>query len=389
MAFYHTLGKMPAKPHTTFYKDDGKSLYREELFSTRGFSGIFSNKYHIQMPTKRLAVKELPSPTGVEWNDAPLDYYHFFTDDLTKTGSFITARQEFLFNDHCRIATARVTEDTEDFYRNGAADEYVFIHRGSGTFHSEYGSMPFVAGDQLIIPAGTTYQLNFDDFDQAKLLICESVAPFRIPAHFHNEFGQLLEGAPYCERDIKIPQELETIDQTGEFRLLIKKGVRLFEITLPYHPFDVVGWDGFLYPFALNIKDYCPKVGRIHLPPPTHLAFDTEHFVLCDFVARPFDFDPNAIPAPYFHSNIHSDEVLYYVEGDFMSRKGVKEGSITLHPGGLPHGPQPGKTEESIGKKETKEYAVMIDTFAPLKLSTAVKDVLDANYPRSWLENDR
>ncbi|MCI0530768.1 MAG: homogentisate 1,2-dioxygenase [candidate division Zixibacteria bacterium] len=386
MPFYHRLGKIPPQRHTVFYKDDGRSLYREELFSTRGFSGIYSNKYHIHMPTQVLKIKELQFENSPLWTDAPLQHYHFFTEKSKSKGNFVTARRVYLTNRYCSISTAHVTEDDGDmFYRNAGAHEYIFIHHGRGKFTSEYGHFPFQPGDQLIVPRGTTFQLLFDDFKNNKLLVVESTTPFDIPKHYRNEYGQILESAPYCERDLKIPEGLESRDKSGEFKLWLKNGERIFEHLLPHHPYDVIGWDGFHYPFALNIKDYCPKVGKLHLPPPTHLCFDTAHFVLCNFVPRPFDFHPKAVPVPYFHSNIDSDEIIYYAEGNFMSRTGVQEGSVTLHPGGIPHGPQPGKIEASLGAKETNEYAVMVDTFEPLQLTTYVKDSLDENYPHSWL----
>jgi homogentisate 1,2-dioxygenase len=386
MPFYHRLGELPRVKHTTFYKPDGKSLYREELFSSKGFSGVYSTKYHINMPTSLLRSKELKLHKDVNWPDAPVLYTHFFTDKKQSDGDFITSRNVFLENAHCVISTAHPNKDTDDFYRNAFASEYILIHHGKGTFQSEYGNMPFVEGDQIVVPRSVTYRLKFDKPDGNKLFIVESSAAFEIPKHFRNPYGQLEEHAPYCERDFKAPEELDPRSDKGEYRLVIKAGRRYFEQILPHHPFDVVGWDGYLYPFAFNIKDYHAKVGRIHLPPPTHLLFDTPHFVLCNFVPRPFDFHPNAIPAPYWHSNIDSDEILYYVEGDFMSRKGVEEGSITLHPGGMPHGPQPGKTEASVGAKETNEYAVMVDTFEPLRPTLNVKETLDEKYPQSWLE---
>jgi homogentisate 1,2-dioxygenase len=386
MPFYHKLGKMPRQRHTTFYKEDGKSLYREELFSTMGFSGVYSNKYHIHMPTQVLKVREVSINPSKIWQDAPLQHHHFFTDKKKSSGSFVTARVEFLKNRHCVMATANVTEnDPQTFFRNTGMHEYIFIHHGQGDIVSEYGNFRFEEGDQLVVPRGTTYQMFFNDFKKNKLLIVESSTPFDIPKHYRNEYGQLLEHAPYCERDIKIPQTLEPKDENGEFRLLFKSGDRYFEHIVPHHPFDIVGWDGFHYPFALNIKDYCPKVGKVHLPPPTHLCFNTQHFVLCNFVPRPFDFHPQAVPVPYFHANIDSDEIIYYVEGDFMSRTGVTEGSITVHPGGIPHGPQPGRIEASLGAKETKEYAVMVDTYEPLQLTVNVKETIDEGYPHSWL----
>lgn len=386
MPFYHRLGELPRVKHTTFYKPDGQSLYREELFSSKGFSGVYSTKYHINMPTSLLRSQEIKLHKPVEWPDAPVLFTHFFTEMKQSEGNYITSRNVFLENAHCVISTAHPNQGTETFYRNALASEYLFVHHGTGTFSSEFGEMPFVPGDQIIVPRSVTYHLQFDRADGNKLLIVESSAPFEIPRHFHNSYGQMEEHAPYCERDFKGPQTLNPSGARGEFQVIIKAGHRYFEHIVPHHPFDVVGWDGYLFPYAFNIKDYHPKVGRIHLPPPTHLFLDTPHFVLCNFVPRPFDFHPQAIPAPYWHSNIDSDEILYYVEGDFMSRKGVKEGSITLHPGGMPHGPQPGRTEASVGAAETNEYAVMVDTFEPLRPTLNAKETLDPSYPQSWLE---
>jgi homogentisate 1,2-dioxygenase len=386
MAFYVKSGKVPPKRHTTFYKDDGKSLYREELFGTKGFSGIYSNKYHLYMPPQVEALKELNFEKSNDWPDAPLQYYHFMTDKKHSEGNFFNARNEFLKNEHCVISTAKVTEDTEIFYRNSFAHEIVFVHYGKGEMKSEYGSLPFEEGDYIVIPKGTTYQLKFDSYTNNKLFIIESDTPYDIPRHFRNEYGQLTEEAPYYERDFHPPQYVEPVDQLGEFTLILKVANRYFQYTLPHHPFDVVGWDGFLYPYTFNIKEYAPKVGKIHLPPPTHLVFTTDHFVICNFVPRLYDFHPDAIPAPYYHSNVDSDEVLYYVAGDFMSRTGVQEGSITLHPMGIPHGPQPGRTEASIGKKEADEYAIMIDTFSPLKVTKNVRESMVEDYHYSWLE---
>ncbi|MEW6051524.1 MAG: homogentisate 1,2-dioxygenase [Candidatus Zixiibacteriota bacterium] len=385
MPFYHKLGKIPAKRHTQFYKPDGKSLYREELYSTLGFSGVYSNKYHIHMPTSVHKVREVPLHKPVDWPDAPLQYYHFFTDRKKSAGDFITSRNLFLANPHCAISTAHPSADTDLFFKNAYADEYVFIHHGQGALLTEYGRLPFVEGDQMIIPKGIPYQIKFESWKNNKMLVVESDTAYDIPHHFRNEYGQLEESAPYSERDIKVPEYMEPFDQIGEFKLIVKAGNRFFEYILHHHPFDVIGWDGYHYPYALNIKDYNPKVGKLHLPPPTHLAFNTKHFVLCNFVPRPFDFDPNAIPVPYWHSNCDSDEVLYYVEGDFMSRSGIEEGSVTLHPSGMPHGPQPGKTEASLGAKETNEYAVMIDTFMPLRPTLNVRETLDERYTQSWL----
>jgi len=385
MPYYVKLGNVPPKRHITFYKEDGTSLYREELFSTKGFTGIYSNKYHIYMPTQVEKIGEYPINDLDDWPDAPLQYYHFFTDEKKTAGDILSSRNTFLKNDNCVISTANVSKDSDFFFRNSYAHELIFVHRGKGIFLSEYGNLPFEQWDYISVPKGTTYQMKFEDYNDVKLFIIESSTPFDIPRHFRNEYGQLTEDAPYYERDFKAPQFTDPIDQLGSFELILKVRDRQFKYSLPHHPFDVVGWDGFLYPYTFNLKEYAPKVGKIHLPPPVHLMFTTRDFVVCNFVPRLFDFHPQSIPSPYYHSNVDSDEVLYYVYGDFMSRKGVKEGSITLHPMGIPHGPQPGKTEASIGVKETDEYAVMIDTFQPLSVTKNVKDTMVENYSQSWL----
>jgi len=338
------------------------------------------------MPTQVKKIGEIPQNNSNEWPDAPLQYYHFFTEKKKTGGDILSSRNEFLKNDNCVISTANVSEDSDFFFRNSYAHELIFVHHGNGEFLSEYGSLHFEQWDYIVVPKGTTYQIKFDDYNDNKLMIVESSTPFDIPRHFRNEYGQLTEEAPYYERDFKVPQFTEPIDNQGDFELILKLRDRYFKYLLPNHPFDVVGWDGYLYPYTFNLKEYAPKVGQIHLPPPVHLMFTTKHFVVCNFVPRLFDFHPQSIPAPYYHSNVDSDEVLYYVHGDFMSRKGIEEGSITLHPMGIPHGPQPGKTEASIGIKETDEYAVMIDTFQPLRVTKNVKDTMVDDYSQSWLD---
>ena len=386
MPFYHKLGEIPRVKHTTFYKPDGESLYREELFSSKGFSGVYSLIYHHHLPSSVKSIREIPSRKKTEWRDAPVMYYHFYTEINHRGGNFIESRDEYLVNPHCQIACAFVNEETDLFYRNALSAEYIFIHHGSGHLLSPFGKNRFSRGDQIVIPRSTTYQLLFDDYRNNKILIVESDTAFEIPPHYKNDNGQMAEDAPYCERDFRPPEYMDPKVDTGDFKIIVKAGDRYFEHTVPHHPFGAVGWDGYLYPFVFNIKDYHPKVGRIHLPPPVHLVFKTSYFVLCNFVPRLYDFHPSSIPAPYFHSNIDSDEVLYYVEGNFMSRKGIKEGSITLHPGGMPHGPQPGKTEDSIGAKGTDEYAIMIDTYTPLRPTANVRETMDKDYAKSWLE---
>ncbi len=413
--FYQQRGHLPLKKHTTFYRE-GSQLYREELTSTRGFSGIYSTKYHIHAPPQLMQVDSYQGAFVSTWEEAPLQPYHFDTNltDLTQSDAvpmdtslskatqtkdapthskgtiprrdFLSARRIYLKNAYCQIGTAQITQNTDVFYKNAYAHELWFVHHGAGEYRSEYGRLTFQPGDYLLIPKGTLGQITFTQLEEAKLLMIESTEPFQIPKHFRNASGQLLEQAPYCERDFRTPELPLPVDQSGEFELVLKAGDRWFHYLLNHHPLDVVGWDGYLYPFTFNIRDYCPIVGKLHQPPPVHLVFHAQHLVVCNFVPRLFDFHPEAIPAPYFHSNVDSEEVLYYVDGNFMSRSGIQSGSMTLHPMGLPHGPQPGKTEASIGKKEVDEYAVMIDTFHPLQLTTQAQECSVKGYAHSWLE---
>ncbi len=385
MSFYHKLGDMPRKKHTTFPKPDG-TLFKEELVSTQGFSSIYSNKYHYWEPAKTISIKELFLYEKVEWEDCLLENMHFYTDKLIREGDFFSSRIEYMHNPNTKVYFGRPNKNPDIFYRNSYAHEYIFVHRGSGVLKSEYGNLFFEPWDQIIVPMGTTYQMHFDTLNDNKIMVVESDTAFTIPRHYRNEFGQLEEHAPYEERDFKFPSELDPKDEKGEFKVITKAGKRFFEYLMPHHPFDVVGWDGYLFPFKLNMRDYNPKTGRIHLPPPIHLAFVTKSSVLCNFNPRFFDWHEQAIPAPYYHSNVESTEILYYVHGDFMSRSGVDIGSVTMHPLGIPHGPQPGKYEGSVGKKWTDEYAVMLDTFGPLLPTSNVKACQDKDYWLSWMK---
>lgn len=338
------------------------------------------------MPTKVIKVEPYSLDHGQEWQDKILQNYKIHTAQLDSSGNFFSARKQHMFNADVAMYTAKVTQDTDDFYRNAYADEIVFIHEGTGTLYSEYGNIEVKKWDYLVIPKGTTYQLKFDHYDDVRLFVVESASMVTIPKHYRTETGQMLETAPYCERDIRTPKLQQAIVEKGEFDLYIKYGSRYQKTVLEWHPYDLVGWDGACYPWAFNIDDFAPLVGKIHLPPSAHQVFSANNFVVCNFVPRLYDFHPESIPAPYYHSNVDSDEVLYYVHGDFMSRTGIEAGSITLHPMGVPHGPQPGKTEASIGKKETYEYAVMVDTFAPLKVTNHFQSCMEKNYNQSWLE---
>jgi homogentisate 1,2-dioxygenase len=384
MAFYHKLGKIPHKRHTQFRKPDG-TLYEEELVSSKGFSGIYSLLYHLSPPTR---VKDILNSTPCHFeplNDTSLKQVHLNTSRISNTGNdMIESRVTMMYNQDVRLMIACPQEKAMDYYyKNGEADEIIFVHDGNGKLHSQFGSLEVRKGDYLVIPRTTIYQLEWEE-GPVKLLIIESSGPVETVNRYRNELGQLLEHSPYCERDIRPPKDLIIENQTGEFKVKIKKGGFLHEYVFEHSPFDVIGWDGFLYPYALSIHDFEPITGRIHQPPPVHQTFQGPNYVICSFVPRLFDYHPESIPAPYNHSNIDSDEVLYYAEGNFMSRKGIDRGSFTLHPGGLPHGPHPGTVEKSIGQERTEELAVMIDTFKPLYLTLAAKEFLDPDYPMSW-----
>jgi homogentisate 1,2-dioxygenase len=379
---YHTLGRIPPKRHTQFRKPDG-SLYREELVSTKGFAGIYSNAYHLDLPTKIYQVGTTQTLPLEVWDADKLRHHHLRTKQAQRGGDYLAARTPVMFNDDVTIWVALPTDEMKYFYRNGASDEIVFVHEGSGTLETSFGDLPYKQGDYLVIPRGVTHTFKFTTKEN-RFLIIETHSPVQTPSRYRNEFGQLLEHSPYCERDIRKPQTLTVHDEAGEFEIKVKKGNLLASYAYDRHPFDVVGWDGYYYPFAFSIYDFEPITGRIHQPPPVHQVFEAHNLVVCNFVPRLFDYHPQAIPAPYNHSNIDSDEVLYYVDGNFMSRRGIEVASFTIHPGGIPHGPHPGTTEKSIGAKEAIEYAVMIDTFRPLHLTTEAKAFDDANYPMSW-----
>ncbi len=381
---YYSLGSVPVKRHTQFRKPDG-TLYHEELFSTEGFSNMYSTLYHANAPTQIVQVGEPRSIEPKVVHDKQLKHRCLQGFEVEPTDDYLESRQPVLVNDDCKIILAAPRKSMTDyFFKNADADEVIFVHRGTGVMKSMYGKLPFEYGDYLVVPRGTVYQLEFDGPDN-RLLIIESTGPVTTPKRYRNGFGQLLEHSPFCERDIRKPSSLETYDEQGEFLFYIKKQDNLYPYRYLSHPFDVIGWDGYVYPYAFSIHNFEPITGRVHQPPPVHQTFDGHNFVICSFVPRLYDYHPLAIPAPYNHSNIDSDEVLYYVDGDFMSRKHVDKGMITLHPGGIPHGPHPGTVEKSIGKKGTEELAVMIDTFRPLKLTEQAAGIEIPDYYRSWL----
>lgn len=380
---YRKLGEIPSKRHKIFRQPSGE-LYAEELVGNMGFVGPSSLLYHLRQPTAVRSVKTL-KPIVWEADDAaPVQHRHFRTGRLMKTGDAITDRVPLLFNSDVAMSVVSPNNDISAMYRNAQADEVVYVNEGEGELESAYGKLPFKAGDYLVIARGILHQYRFTS-PQRTLLIIESTGHVRTPKRYRNEFGQLTEASPYAERDFRGPKDLETHDEKGDFPIIVKKANVLSEMILASHPFDLIGWDGYYYPWAFSIYDFEPRVGRFHMPPPTHQTFEGDGFVICSFCPRPFDFDPEAVPAPYSHSNVMSDEVIYYANSEFMSRKGIECGSITLHPDGLAHGPQPGRTEASIGQKQTNELAVMVDTFRTLHVSKPVVEVEDRDYYLSWL----
>jgi homogentisate 1,2-dioxygenase len=385
MPFYHKLGSIPRKRHTQFRKPDG-SLYKEELMGTRGFSGIQTILYHLHEPTRIKKIGPVMRNEPKAASDLPLCHRLLETAGLNTSGDPIDSRECLLFNANVAISLATPTVyEMKYFYRNGGADELIFIERGTGRLSSQFGELDFRAGDYIVIPVGTTYRLTLDAED-ARLLVVESSGRIEVPRRYRNEYGQLNEHSPFCERDIKIPVALQTIDESGEFEVKVKVGSIVTTYIMGHHPFDVIGWDGYLYPWIFNISDFEPITGRIHQPPPVHQTFSAEGFVVCSFVPRMYDYHPDAIPVPYNHSNVNSDEVLFYVGGEFMSRKGVVKGSMTHHPAGIPHGPHPGSVEKSLGKTRTEELAVMIDTFLPLKFTKKALELSNNSYSLSWYD---
>ncbi len=385
MAHYHSLGSIPHKRHTQFRKPDGK-LYSEQLFSTEGFSNDYSILYHNHPPTEIIRTDE---PVNVQPRIAEekmLKHRSFEGFKIKPEKDYLQSRKPVLVNNDCHIVLAAPQQSMTDyFYKNADADEMIFVHEGSGVLKTQYGKLQFGYGDYLVIPRGTIHQIDFAT-DNNRLFIVESFSPIRYPKRYVSKLGQLLEHSPFCERDIRQPKDLQTIDEAGDFLIQTKKKGILYGLHYAHHPFDVVGWDGCCYPFAFSIHDFEPITGRVHQPPPVHQTFEANNFVVCSFCPRLFDYHPQAIPAPYNHSNIDSDELLYYVDGDFMSRKHVTRGMITLHPAGIPHGPHPGAVEKSIGAKETGELAVMVDTFHPLQLTVEALEIENEGYVMSWAE---
>jgi homogentisate 1,2-dioxygenase len=385
MPLYHKLGDFPQKRHTQFEKPNG-GFYYEQLFGTEGFHGHSSLSYHVHRPTQ---VKEILNSYSVEPKIAigkNIKSLLFKGFELKSENDFLNSRKAMLVNKDCIIGLAAPKQSLRNyFYKNADADEMLFIHKGKGKLRTMLGNIPFEYGDYLIIPRGIIYQIEFNTEDN-RLFYVESYAPFYTPKRYKNQSGQHLEHSPFCERDFILPNELETHDEKGDFLIKIKKEGMIHEVVYATHPFDVVGWDGYNFPYGFSIHNFEPITGRVHQPPPVHQTFETAAFVVCSFCPRLYDYHPKAIPAPYNHSNIDSDEVLYYVDGDFMSRNNIEQGHITLHPKGIPHGPAPGAMERSIGHKDTQELAVMVDTFRPLMVTEEAMGLDDGQYYKSWTE---
>lgn len=382
---YYKLGEIPHKRHTQFRKPNG-DLYCEELFSTEGFSNNSSLLYHCHPPTQIIQVGDPYSVAPVTIHDKQLKLRCLKGFDITPEDDYLKSRKPILVNSDCAVILAAPTKGNSDyFYKNADSDEIIFIHKGEGVLKTNYGNIPFGYGDYLVIPRGTIHQFEFKDTDN-RLLIVESIGAVETPSRYRNDFGQLMEHSPFCERDIRKPSDLQTFDEKGDYKVFVKKQNMMYPYHYMYHPFGVIGWDGYVYPYAFSIHDFEPLTGRVHQPPPIHQTFQAKGLVICSFVPRLYDYHPLAIPAPYFHNNIDSDELLYYVDGEFMSRKHVEKGMLTLHPGGITHGPHPGTIQKSIGAKETLELAVMIDTFKPLLMTNYAVPIEDQDYYLSWVK---
>ena len=391
MPYYFKLGQLPAKRHIQFRRPDG-ALYSEEVFGTEGFVGPTSTLYHIHPPTQVTGWKSMygTKPQYVETD--VMRMRHLKSAPMKPKGDPVTGRVVLFGNSDVEMSVCSPAEPMNYHYKNAMGDECLFIHQGSGTVFTQFGTLQFGPKDYVIIPKGAIYRMEFNprkknDEVNDKFLVIETANGSHItppPRYISKKTSQFLEHAPYCERDLRVPELPLTFDEAGEFEVRIKARDLVHGYVYDYHPLDVVGWDGCYYPYIFNIDDFSPIVGKHHMPPPTHQTFEGHNFVICSFCPRVLDFHPNAIPIPYNHSNLDSDEVLYYVEGDYKARKGIEVGSLTLHPQGIPHGPHPGTIEKSLGKTFTNELAVMCDTFRPLYPTKAALAIDDPAYPDSW-----
>ena len=363
----------------------GEGLYYEHVITTEGFDRAYSIAYHLRPPTRMLRVEHVGNMNVEKADEGALSHRHIRSQELPRQGDPIQGRVPMLFNDDLIAWRCKPSEQQQTLFRNGAADEVIFIHFGSGYVETSFGNLPYRRGDYIVMPRTTNYRMVSDDIEKEDHLIIECFSSVRIPPRYQNADGQMYLGIPYYERDFHSPQELNIVDQEVETQIIIKDHERLTKVTMPHHPFDVVGWDGFVYPYTFNAWDFEPLTGTCHLPPPAQQTFECRGFVICTFAPRFLDHHPEAIKVPYVHSNVEADEVLFYVDGEFGSRKGVDLGSMTLHPGGIPHGPHPGTIVASMSVERTEEMAVMFDTKHKLHLTQQALDVEDRDYPMSWL----
>ena len=384
MPSYVRAGSLPHKRHIQFRRPDG-GLYAEELFSTKGFESVYSLLYHLRPPTATLEVRAWDRPAVQLVANEPLRNRHFKTAKIQTGGDAIDSRRALLGNDDILLSIAQVERPMEYWYRNTGGDELLLIHHGAGVLETPFGELAFRAHDYVVIPTGTTYRVL--PASPTRMLVHESRGMVTIPRRYRNDFGQLEEHAPYYERDFRAPVLKAPVDARGEHEIRVSNAGRTAIYIVQNHPCDVVGWDGYCYPYAFNLEEFAPITGKLHQPPPAHATFEAPGAAFCAFVPRLFDYHPLAIPVPYNHSSVDCDEVIFYVSGNFMSRRGVEEGSITLHAAGAPHGPQPGAVEASLGAKSTDEIAVMVDTFKPLSLALSALEVEDEQYYRSWIES--
>jgi homogentisate 1,2-dioxygenase len=380
---YHSSGKIPAKRHVQVWKDDDSSLITEEVLGYEGFSGNESILYHLNSPCRLREVGSFRPIERVEW--VPDAHVHRLIDTnaIDAGGDPVNGRQVLMYNADVEISVCKPTEAFDGFYRNGEGDEVIYVHRGGGVLRTVFGPVPFRQHDYLVVPRGTTCSFELEDIEQSWLCF-ETPGEIETPKDYRNRYGQLLEHAPFCHRDFRSPTELETFDEKGEYKLTLRVRNGFQEYVLDRHPLDVVGWDGYVWPYTFNADDFEPRAGRFHLPPPAHQTFQGQRFVICTFAPRPLDFDSEAMPLPYHHSNIQSEEVMFYAEGEYAARRGVDRGCITLHPSGLPHGPQPGAAEKAVGSTHTNELGVMCDTFQPLHLTALCAEIENPDYAYSW-----
>ncbi len=384
--YYVRNGSVPPQRHIQHRRPDG-GLYAEELFGVEGFAGRSSLLYHLVPPTITHRIEPVRR-VKIEAADEDVHRHHLVNAwGLEPRGDVVTGRTPLFFNHDVVMGIVRPAGPMADglFYRNGVADEMLYVHEGTGVCDTIFGPLRYGPGDYLVLPIGTTWRLDPDEGSAQRMLWLECPGEIEPPKRYRNDYGQLQEHAPYYQRDIRAPDEVAPRDETGEFVVHVRSTDMVTAYHYTTHPFDLVGWDGYLWPFRFNIADFQPITGRVHQPPPVHQTFQARGFVVCSFVPRKFDYHPLAIPAPYNHSNINSDEVIYYVAGNFMSRRGVDVGSFTAHPAGIPHGPHPGTVEASIGRDATEELAVMVDTFSPLHLTKEAMALDDDRYPYSWL----